>query len=340
MADSLTFQDRVTGALYGLFIGDALAMPVHWYYDTTALKRDYGVVTDYMAPRNPHPDSILWRSSYSPPNKKVDILHDQSIYWGRRGVHYHQFLKAGENTLNLKLARELLLLQDQGGYSPREWLMCLVTYMTAPGNHNDTYVEEYLRHFFTQYGNGYDVMACGRKDENHIGGLTLMLPLVIALARDREDALKTALHHLGLTHGGPVMHSGGNIIARIVLDLLHGEKIENAVFNHYRNEHDSLPAYPLDALLEFPDQLVVGRHFSSACYLDQSIPATLYLALKYIRDPEQGMIANTMCGGDNAGRGAVLGALLGAAGGPDCWPDRWVSGLIDFPELTFLNPSL
>jgi hypothetical protein len=173
-----TFNDRAMGALYGLFIGDALAMPVHWYYNIESLKKDYGTVTDYMAPQNPHPDSILWRSSYSPRNKSVDILHNQSEYWGKRGVHYHQFLKAGENTLNLKLAGELLLLQNQGAYSGREWLRHLVTYMTTPGSHNDTYVEEYLRYFFTQYGQGCDVMECGRKDENHIGGLSLMLPMV------------------------------------------------------------------------------------------------------------------------------------------------------------------
>ena len=99
---------RCQGALYGLYIGDALAMPVHWYYDRAAIKRDYGMVRDYLAPKNPHPDSILWRSSYRPINEKADILHEQIQYWGRPGVHYHQFLQAGENTLNVKLCRELI----------------------------------------------------------------------------------------------------------------------------------------------------------------------------------------------------------------------------------------
>ena len=44
-------ESRSRGALYGLFIGDALAMPVHWYYDRLALQRDYGYVTDYLTPR-------------------------------------------------------------------------------------------------------------------------------------------------------------------------------------------------------------------------------------------------------------------------------------------------
>ncbi|MBW2436517.1 MAG: ADP-ribosylglycohydrolase family protein, partial [Deltaproteobacteria bacterium] len=34
------------GALCGLCIGDALAMPVHWYYNRHALNQDYGRVAD------------------------------------------------------------------------------------------------------------------------------------------------------------------------------------------------------------------------------------------------------------------------------------------------------
>jgi ADP-ribosylglycohydrolase len=39
-------RSRSRGALYGLYIGDALAMPVHWYYDRLAFQRDYGYVRD------------------------------------------------------------------------------------------------------------------------------------------------------------------------------------------------------------------------------------------------------------------------------------------------------
>lgn len=77
-----SIQSKSRGTLYGLYIGDALAMPVHWYYNRQALMNDYGRVTDYLAPRNPHPDSILWRSAYVTPNSKGEILHDQARYWG------------------------------------------------------------------------------------------------------------------------------------------------------------------------------------------------------------------------------------------------------------------
>ena len=79
MTDSVYSKSR--GTLYRLCIGDALAMPVHWYYNRELLQEDYGHVTDYLAPRNPHPDSILWRSRYLAPNKKGEILHDQAQYW-------------------------------------------------------------------------------------------------------------------------------------------------------------------------------------------------------------------------------------------------------------------
>lgn len=97
-------SNRIEGSLYGLLIGDALAMPVHWYYDTAALRRDYGIVDRYVAPRNPHPDSILWRSTYVATSPSTDLLRDQIAYWGQHGIHYHQFLQAGENTLNLVLS--------------------------------------------------------------------------------------------------------------------------------------------------------------------------------------------------------------------------------------------
>ncbi|WP_287038919.1 ADP-ribosylglycohydrolase family protein [Desulfobacter sp.] len=334
MMTELTYIDRAAGAMYGLFIGDALAMPVHWYYNTKALEKDYGHVKDFMKPRNPHPDSILWRSSYNPPKKSADILHDQSKYWGQRGIHYHQFLKAGENTLNLKLAGELLLLiKGQKRYSENEWLNRLVEYMTTPGLHNDTYIEEYFRHFFTQYAQGCDLTECGRKDENHIGGLSLMLPILLVFGQDRDYAQKTALSHLALTHDGPSMISGANIIAKIVLDVLNGTRLKDAIVAHFLNGTDGKSKLSFESLLEFPDGSVVGKHFSSACYMEHSIPATLYLAYKYAGKPEQGLIANTMCGGDNAGRGAVLGALLGAEGGFSCWPERWVSGLLNPPEI-------
>lgn len=42
VAAASTLRDRLEGALWGLMIGDAMAMPAHWYYNVGALRRDYG----------------------------------------------------------------------------------------------------------------------------------------------------------------------------------------------------------------------------------------------------------------------------------------------------------
>ena len=338
MSTPLSSMDRVAGALLGMFIGDALAMPVHWYYNTTALANDYGTVSDYQRPRNPHPDSILWRSSYTPPSKSADILHDQAHYWGKRDIHYHQFLQAGENTLNLQLAAELLLmLRDDGGYSTASWLDKLIAFMTTPGRHNDTYIEEYLRHFFSNYGRGREPSKCGRMDENHIGGYSLMLPLTIALSETPASAREASLQHLALTHGGSAMRQWGELLSVTLLNLLRGESLCQAIGAGTKESSVDLDAQDLKHFSDYPDSIVVGRHFSSACYVDQAVPATLYLALKYQNVPENGLIANTMCGGDNAGRGAVLGALLGALNGQQGWPSRWIDGLLRPPPIVLLK---
>jgi len=88
-----------------------------------------------------------------------------------------------------------------------------------------------------------------------------------------------------------------------------------------------LYGHPYREWLTESDQKVVGMHLSTACYVEDSVPSVIYLALKYHDRPEQGLVANTNLGGDNVYRGAVLGSLLGAANGLEAFPSRWVKGL-------------
>ena len=115
-------------AFLGSLVADAVSMPVHWYYNREALDKDYGDFHGYCKPHKNHPDSILWRSQFSPINHKADILGKQAKYWGQKGIHYHQFLDAGDNTLNLQLAAELY--RDtiiNGSFEKEKWLKSLVT---------------------------------------------------------------------------------------------------------------------------------------------------------------------------------------------------------------------
>lgn len=332
MVADIDLNSRQEGAMLGLFIGDALAMPVHWYYDREALARDYGKVTGYLSPRNPHPDSILWRSRYPPPSPSMDILHDQRQYWGRRGIHYHQFLKAGENTLNLKLCRLLIdLLVEKDGYDADEYLKRYIDFMTSPDSHRDTYVEEYHRHFFTNYVRGGSPRDCGAI-EKHISGIIGMVPLIVYYAGDPELGRRLAFEHLRLTHLGNRMEAAGHLIVELLQSVLSGESLLEVLTDAIRRQRHPLLGHPFFKWLTVPDDIVVGQRLSTACYVQDAIPATIYLALKYHQNARQGLIANTNLGGDNAGRGAVLGALLGAANGVGAFPTSWIEGLHDLPS--------
>ena len=181
-----TSRERAEGALFGAGIADALAMPVHWYYDRRALARDYGQVDRFLVPRNPHPDSILWRSHYEPVNERGEILHDQASWWGKRGIHYHQFLSAGENTVTWQLALLALdLVRETGGYEAETYLQRYVAFHTNPGTHRDTYLEECHRGFFGNLARGKSLTSCA-VIEKHIGGLAGVVPIVVAW-RERPE---------------------------------------------------------------------------------------------------------------------------------------------------------
>ena len=332
MANAIHIKSR--GALYGLCIGDALAMPVHWYYNRQALNQDYGLVKDYLAPHNPHPDSILWRSSYKAPNTKGEILHDQAPYWGQKGIHYHQFLKAGENTLNVKICRLLIeSIHQNGTYDPDDFLERYIAFMTTPGNHQDTYIEECHRNFFANYATGLPPHRCGVK-EKHIGGLLGIVPIIVFYFKRPERAREAALAHLALTHPGSKMEKAGTLFIDILLKVLNSAPLKEAIDEEIEKQQNPLVGHPFVEWLNDPDDWVIGPRFSTACYVEDSIPAVIYLALKYHDDPKNALIVNTNLGGDNAGRGAILGALLGASYGIESFPSRWIDGLVEpLPDI-------
>ena len=327
-------HDRPQGTLYGICIGDALAMPVHWYYNRQALNTDYGRVTNYLAPKNPHPDSILWRSNYIAPNPKGEILHDQGQYWGQKAIHYHQFLDAGENTLTVKLCRLLIESINQiGVYDPDDFLRRYIAFMTTAGNHHDTYIEECHRGFFANYARGLPPRRCG-VTEKHIGGLVGIIPVVAYYYDQPERIHNAALTHLALTHPGLKMATAGKLIIDLLMKVLNGAGLREAILEEIEAQKNPFLGHPFSKLLDDPDDQVIGPRFSTACYVEDSVPAVLYLALKYHDDPETALIVNTNLGGDNAARGAVLGAFLGAAYGLEHFPDRWVMGLKEpLPDL-------
>lgn len=301
-------------------------MPVHWYYNTMDLDRDYPSLVPYEKPRNPHSGSILWRSRYSPKNPQADILHDQARFWGQRGIHYHQFLEAGENTVNFLLAAELhRFIVETGEYDETAWLNRYVSLMRQEGWHRDTYLEEYHRGFFENLAEGKELSQCGI-DDRHIGGLTPVAALLAALdavgkINNRAELLERVVSHVTLTHRNSSVAEACRALGQMILAVADGTGLRDAIA---ANATGWIGARKLEKLAKREDRDIVGRSYSTACYLPDSFTASLCLAWKYHDDFSGGIVANARCGGDNCHRGAVVGALLGSNNSIE---PHWIDGL-------------
>ena len=85
-----TCKIRVSNALWGLFIGDSLAMPVHWYYNRDNITKQYGKdgITKYEDASTIHPEAFMLGMTYKPDiekaaslNRKVDFVFKNKVYF-------------------------------------------------------------------------------------------------------------------------------------------------------------------------------------------------------------------------------------------------------------------
>lgn len=271
------------------------------------------------------------------------INHGKKQYWGVPGTHYHRGMSAGENTLNALVARLLVRsIVEEGAYSPPSFLQSYVTFMTTPGSHNDTYAESYHRIFFANWARGVPPERCSGDDGHNIasaGGLVLLPPAAIAASLQAAGANKghdesiaagveAAVQQMYLTHRSQELEGYVRVYARCCLEVMYGRPLREAMEEAARSVGFANIAKLAGKGTD--DRAVIGAGvFSSACYIQHSLPSLFYLAYKYADDPEAALIANTNVGGENCHRGAALGALMGLAHGQKGWPQRWINGLHD-----------
>ena len=342
-----TRADRLRGALWGMFVGDALAMPVHWYYDVAALQRDFGTLRNYRAPKAHHPGSIMALANTAQAGRGSQegnvvgdvILKGKKHHWGQANRHYHQGMQAGDNTLNLLCARVLLrTLNAAGRYDPADFLRNYVAFMTAPDSHNDTDAESYHRDFFANYARGVPPENCAGAeghDTASIGGLVGLPPVIFAAlhpgngGQGEEAANANTLTQLRLTHRSSKLERYTLEFSNLLVRLVQDPSARVAPLASAAAERLGFPAATViqRSRPNASDTDVIGGLLSPACYIEHSLPAVLYLAARYPNDFEAALVANTNVGGDNCHRGAVLGAILGAALGFAAIPARWIEGL-------------
>lgn len=205
---TIMIESRLRSALWGMISGDALAAPTHWYYGGfPQVQSDYGKegITDYTKPVTVLRGSILNKSDpngggrrssslfgqHGNTNKKSiigDVInHGKLEYWEpNKSIHYHATLQAGENTLEMQLARVLMksIVANNGHFDEDHFRKAYVQFMTTEGSHNDTYASTCHRMFFANMiFDKKETKDCPDNDGHNVDAIDgLILPTITALA--------------------------------------------------------------------------------------------------------------------------------------------------------------
>ncbi|TVQ30316.1 MAG: ADP-ribosylglycohydrolase family protein [Geminicoccaceae bacterium] len=312
-----TRTSRISGALQGQFIGDALCLGSHWIYNLRERARLF-------------PAGI---EGFEPP------AHD----------HYHKGRVPGDGTHYADAAQALLAsVAERGGLDARDYGRRLVAVYGDPAFRG--YLDKPTRILLERErewrrahpGEAY-AFDDGAADEQTVTHCRLA-PVVIAHAQDADLAARIeAAVRVCQNHDRAVAHA--LVYADLLRRALDGEALGAAV-------EAAVAAAPapyageiaqrLDdakAMIDLPAIHATGE-VGRSCYLPNTFPAMLHVLLRHGDDPETALLESVRAGGDNASRTAVLGAWLGAFHGTDAWPATWWARLTAAPRLEPLIDQL
>ncbi|KAH9490697.1 hypothetical protein Btru_032813 [Bulinus truncatus] len=302
-------------AIWGLFVADAMSMPVHWYYEPSDIKHDYGSwITDFVAPHGKHPSSILRLSAVDSSGRGANssskslignvILHDKLQYWNGSSTnnHYHQGMKAGDNTLNAVMALhelQTMVAFDHDLIKPDRdlrgaLLEDYVKFMTTPGSHNDTYAESFHRSFFRAWTDSGEPKSAAdllefaekrsqsmmKSQPDHqlavVGSLVPAIPWIIRNAHKTEkECVQSVVDFVKLTHPVPSLVAFVEVYARLLHAVLNGRDLKDQVMQFLGNSILGGPSNRDKILKKLDDSTRMPRGSEARLQMYQSMISLL-----------------------------------------------------------------
>lgn len=350
----LDMHDRAAGAVMGAFVGDALGLGPHWYYDLAELRRDYGD----------------WISGYTDPKP------------GR----YHDGMRAGQlSQAGFILRLTLKSLVDRGGYDRDDFcrrmdeeLFPLLdgTPVSGPGRYTSQSIREAWRRRVEQ---GLPWGRTGGPADT-TEAIERTLAIAVRYARDPKALAVAVADNAGLTQGDDLVLSltvaYGVVLGQLVSGqtlgpgladrLMHLVKTGELPF-HAVTRDNLLPPRPGDpdppraGRFASPDALISPSYMATAafdpdiriepawkvsivygmpCAIYHQLPAAYYLAARFKDDFESAVLHSVNGGGQNQARTILTGALVGAQVGLSGIPGRFIAGLEEGETLLELAQAL
>ncbi|ATE59787.1 ADP-ribosylglycohydrolase family protein [Thauera sinica] len=348
--NGISTADRALGALMGAFIGDALALGPHWYYDLDELRARYGPwISDYTAPMP---------------------------------GHYHAGMQAGQSSqagLLLRLTLESLAVC--GGYDEADFchrmdedFFPLIDGMPmhGPGGYTSQSIREAWRKR-VQQGLPWGQVG-GNADNTEAAERTLAIavryaldPAALAAAVTRNTvltqtdgtvvAMTVAFGAvLGMLIEGHALDAeiSAKLMARVKAGALPFHTVTTGHLQAPRAGEAEAPAagrFPSPDALLTPSSIARAAHdpdiriepawkvslvYGMPCAVYHQFPAAYYLAARFAGDFESAVLHAVNGGGQNMARAMLAGALVGAQVGIDGIPARFIDGLQEKDALLAL----
>ncbi len=354
MTASVSTYDRAAGALLGAFIGDALALGPHWYYDLDDQRTDYGD----------------WIDNYSDPKP------------GR----YHAGLKAGQQSqAGYILTLTLRSLVENKGYSEEDFCRRLDedlfpkldgSPVNGPGNYTSQSIREawkkrvVLKRPWGETGGNADTteaiertLAIAVRYAFNPAKLASAITSNCLLTQNDDTVVSMTVafgavlgllvqgHKLDTEISGKLMKlvkSGELPFHSVTSDNLQppeARKQSSARPGHFASPDALLtPSYMAHTAAD-PDIRIepawkVSLVYGMPCAIYHQLPAAYYLAARFEDDFKSAVLHAINGGGQNQARAILTGALSGAQCGLNGIPQYLLDGLENSPELLTLASSL
>ncbi len=339
---SIPLGERVAGALMGAFVGDALGLGPHWYYDLDALRRDYGP----------------WISDYTEP----------------RPGRYHAGLRAGQSSqAGWLLELTLRSLAGRGAYDEADFCQRIDdeffplidgTPLSGPGGYTSQSMRESWRARVVQ---GRPWGESGGYADN-TEAAERVLAIAVRNALQPGKLARDVCANTALTQIDPTVMAMTVAYASVLGLLVQGHALDEAVSGKLMAlvREGQLPFHTVTTASESavtadsekprrdagqfasPDALLMPSNIARAardpdlqfepawkicllyglpCAVYHQFPAAYYLAARFGSDFETAVLTAVNGGGQNQARAILTGALCGAIGGLQAIPRRWIEGL-------------
>jgi ADP-ribosyl-[dinitrogen reductase] hydrolase len=303
ICSSISNEDRLRGAVWGQFVGDAAALGTHWIYDLAELQQLY-------------PDGV---HGFEDPQEG----------------HYHFGKQPGDQTHYGDGALVLLeSLAQEGRFDERAFGRSFVE-IFRPGAYSG-YIDQATRGTIENFqafaeSNPVDEFDFQHgADDDQLAAASRLAGLIVRYKND-PNLLTVVERVTRVCQNNNRTVAYMKFHALLLTELLDGRDVHAAL--HRAEEQISAvePQLTEESRRRIQEAAEKIHHeviettlaFGQACPLPKSFPSSIHVLLKHPDDFESAILATLRAGGDNAGRASMVGAWLGARLGISAIPEAW-----------------